>query len=376
MSCRVFVNCNRPNETITRLEQIIQRNTDKVTVKRAQIVRASLRGKTVPEISEIIGCSQRTARETIHMFNKFGFKSLRHVYRGGPKTKISKSQREMIVKLALEPPRAHGVPVNRWTLKLLAEYAVKKRIVPSISHETVRQILRQNDVRIRRTKTWKESNDPNRDAKWRRIKRLYRRCPKGGRVISFDPFGPIEIRPTHGRHFAQRGRVKRLPATYKRLLGVRHFMGWLDVHNSMMWGMMAKVKNWKTVLKTFKQIRARYPQEERIYIILDNASSHKKEEVKLWCKDNNVVLVFTATNASWMNKIECHFYDLREKVIKGEYPKNHRELSCRIFSYLRWRNARIRKQKEKITRNRRTFYFCLVLKISTVSKRPNIIIPM
>ena len=40
-----------------------------------------------------------------------------------------------------EPPEGYG----RWTLRLLADKAVELEIVPAISHETVRQVLKKTN---------------------------------------------------------------------------------------------------------------------------------------------------------------------------------------------------------------------------------------
>lgn len=267
--------------------------------------------------------------------------------RGRSTSKFQEPVREKIVQLAQSPPRSVNLPVNRWTLHLLAEYAAECGIVSStISHETVRQILREGEIRIRRTKTWKETKDPDWKAKWKRIRRLYRRCPDQAHVVCFDPFGPLEIRPHQGRVWAHRRHVPRLPATYRRPHGVRYFLAWLDVHQDQMAGILCSSKHAFTIQDAFQQIRASYPHQDRIYIIQDNATNQKTKEIQAWTKANNITLVFTATNASWMNRIECHFEPLREHAIRGSYPENHMILACRIFNYLRWRNAKKRQQQK------------------------------
>ena len=55
-------------------------------------------------------------------------------------------------------------------------------------------ILAQAVVTYGRTKTWKESNDPDRDAKLDRIERVVDKHPD--RVLAFDEFGSLAIRPT------------------------------------------------------------------------------------------------------------------------------------------------------------------------------------
>lgn len=61
-----------------------------------------------------------------------------------------------------------------------------------------------------RTKTWKESNDPNRDAKLDRIEHVLERHPD--RMFAFDEFGPLTIRPIGGSCWALAGQPQRQPA--------------------------------------------------------------------------------------------------------------------------------------------------------------------
>jgi len=86
---------------------------------------------------------------------------------------------------------------------------------------------------------------------------------------------------------------------------------------------------------------------------LDNFSPHKHKKVLDWVEKNNVVLVYTPTYASWLNRIECHFGPLRYFVLKNSYYKEHEELASAIRKYLSWRNRdvnneRILKEQKKI----------------------------
>ncbi len=64
----------------------------------------------------------------------------------------------------------------------------------------------------------------------------------------------------------------------------------------------------------------------RGHLILDNFSPHKVTEVQRWCRDSNVHLIWTPTNASWLNPIECHFGPVKEFVIRNSDYPDHREL--------------------------------------------------
>jgi hypothetical protein len=57
----------------------------------------------------------------------------------------------------------------------------------TVGRERLREILHQHDVTFSRTKTWKETNDPNAEAKLARIEEVTTKFPD--RVFAFDEFG-------------------------------------------------------------------------------------------------------------------------------------------------------------------------------------------
>lgn len=145
--------------------------------------------------------------------------------------------------------------------------------------------------------------------------------------------------------WASQGQTDRLPATYRRPHGVRHLLAFYDVATDQLWGYLRPRKRWMEVLAALKRLRARYPVKERIYVVLDNFSPHRRGEVRRWAKHNNIVFVWTPTNASWLNKIECQFTELKRFVFHNSNYKSHQEVRVAIAKFLRYRNARNRKRK-------------------------------
>ena len=105
-----------------------------------------------------------------------------------------------------------------------------------------------------------------------------------------------------------------------------------------LFGIIRRLKRAKEFTSFLKIIRRRYPNERRLIVILDNFSPHKKKEVFNWCRRSGVWLIFTATNASWMNRIEAQFGLVSYFVLKSSYPKNHVELEQNVKEHLKWRN--------------------------------------
>jgi transposase len=82
----------------------------------------------------------------------------------------------------------------------------------------------------------------------------------------------------------------------------------------------------------------KYPKKQHIHLILDNFSPHRKAKMLRYCRKNNVHLIWTPTNASWLNPIECQFTHVKEFVIRGTNYRNHNELKIALNKYVKYRN--------------------------------------
>ena len=166
-----------------------------------------------------------------------------------------------------------------------------------------------------------------------------------GPTISFDEFGPLEIRPQPGQSWCRSSKPDRLPATYRRTHGVRHWLAFYDVHADKLWGYTRPRKRSREVLEVLKLMRRRYPAEQRIHLILDNFSPHGTKDVRQWCRHNNVHLIWTPTNASWLNPIECQFTPVKEFVIRNSYYENHAKLRIALNRYAAYRNRYAKRKR-------------------------------
>ena len=309
--------------------------------RRAMVILASAGGNTVPVIARLVATSPDRVREMIHRFNETGMASLDPQWAGGRPRRITTTDEDFIVATATARPEVLGLPFTRWSLRKLAGYLADNddRAV-SISPERLRQILRCHDITFQRTRTWKESNDPHRDAKLDRIEEALESHPE--RCFAFDEFGPLSVRPVGGAAWAPAGHPQRRPANYHKLHGVRQFHACYSISDDALWGVVRRRKSAANTLAALRSIRATRRDSDPIYVILDNLSAHKAPTVRDWAKRHNVELCFTPTYSSWANPIEAHFGPLREFVLNNSNHPNHTVLTRRLHAYLRWRNANAR----------------------------------
>ena len=332
-----------------QLTRIVRRGKGaSIRVRRATMILASSAGTPVPAIARLVAADEDTVRDVIHAFNARGLDALDPRWAGGRPRLISNDDVEFIVATATTRPNTHGLAFSHWSVRKLAAHlgecdhrcpAGRARPLP-IGRERLRQLLRSRGVSFQRTRTWKESNDPDKNTKLDRIEEVTRRFPD--RCFAFDQFGPLSIRPCHGVTWAAESHPVRLPATYKRTHGIRYFHGCYSLGDDQLWGVTRTRKSGENTLAALKSIRAARPDGAPIYVILDNLSANKTPKIRAWAGNNNVELCFTPTYASWANPIEAQFGPLRTFTMGATNHPNHPALARRIQDYLRWRNAHAR----------------------------------
>jgi len=149
------------------LEYIASRHSmPQQIVKRAKIILLCHQGQKLTLISREVGVSLNTvktwrnrwltAEEDLLKYESFlnngqlSIQDLRkHIYsalsdlpRSGKPKVFTLSQQQQIVALACDEPAHHGIPITTWTHETLAQTAISKDIVVSISARQVGRFLK------------------------------------------------------------------------------------------------------------------------------------------------------------------------------------------------------------------------------------------
>ena len=323
------------------------------------MVLLSAQAMDVGQIAKVAFTSEDRVREVLHNFNDDGFESLYPKYAGGRPPTFTLPQRWEIKKIALSRPTDHDLPFSTWSLAKLADFLVAEGVVDDISHEGLRALLREEGVSFQAIKTFKESNDPDFEAKKNRVLELYEIAdgtstpgPSDPTVIvCMDEFGPLNLQPHPGKQWApvaagkgtsHAPRRRRRRATYNRPNGVRHLLAAYDLDRDRLYGHIKTSKGRTEFLAFCRYLRSLYPPEVRIGIVLDNfsphLSTHKDPRVGQWAAANNVELAYVPFYASWLNRIEAQFTALRYFALDGTDHPSHHEQARMIRRYIAWRN--------------------------------------
>ncbi|RPI96949.1 MAG: helix-turn-helix domain-containing protein [Chloroflexi bacterium] len=143
------------------LLRIVRRSSDKVAVKRAAMVLAANTGMTVPQISQTQFVHETYVRKTLNAFNAEGVSAIGNRYGIGRPRTFTAAVRHAIIQVVTTPPATLGLPFTVWSVPKLREYLIAQKIVTTISIEWLRRILLEADITPQRTKTWKQSHDPD-----------------------------------------------------------------------------------------------------------------------------------------------------------------------------------------------------------------------
>src|SRR5437879_10314067 len=295
----------RPYEKV-KLRRLKKQRRNAVNSRNARIILLAVGQRRNRDIAAMVGCSAQWVRQIMHRFNDDGIDGITWYpwfQTRSPRT-FAMELREQIAEVALSSPLAL-IGMKQWSLPKLPRYINEQKIVASISIRWLGEILRRYKVRLRRTKTWKESTDPLFAEKYRAIRRLYRRRPANGRRLCIDEFGPLNLQPRHGHCYKGPNKpVDRLRATYSRQGGVRHFLAFYDLETDRLYGRFTKRKRWTEFLSFLKWVRSRYPRHQKLHMVMDNYGPHIKEEVQACAARTTIRSYLTPTTGPRPNPLE------------------------------------------------------------------------
>jgi transposase len=120
-------------------------------VLRAVALLQLAKGVSAPQISSVVPLTPQAIRKVGHRYEGGGLeRALYERERPGAASLLEESQRQRIIAMVCSDPPAGRA---RWTVRLVAEEAVKRRLVPRVGRETIRILLLHHDLR-----PWREKN--------------------------------------------------------------------------------------------------------------------------------------------------------------------------------------------------------------------------
>jgi putative transposase len=120
-------------------------------VLRALALRQLAEGASAPQIAKIIPLTAQAIRNIGRRYQQSGLESaLFEKQRPGAAAVLDDRHKQKIIAMVCsDPPEGCA----RWTVRLVAEEAVKRKLIPRVGRETIRILLVAHDL-----KPWREKN--------------------------------------------------------------------------------------------------------------------------------------------------------------------------------------------------------------------------
>ena len=321
---RVAVKLSCPAEVRAELERLSRSRSGEVRLaERARIVLACLEGKRNDEIAREMGVRPNTVGVWRQRFAVSSLAGLRDAPRSGKPAKYGVELRDRILRqLELAPPAG----MASWDGGSLARAL-------SVSDDAVWRVLRKEGIQLQRRRSWCISTDPEFAAKAADVIGLYLNPPENALVLSVDEKPSIQaLERTRGYVHTSSGKVVQgLQSTYKRH-GTLNLFAALDVATGTIRGKTTQTKKRADFQSFMDDVLQEQPADREIHVILDNLSTHKKNDDWL-AAHPNVTFHYTPTSASWLNQVEIWFGIFQRKTLNNASFNSVEQLSKAIHDF-------------------------------------------
>lgn len=129
--------------------------------QRYRIIAEVRQGRTAADVAERVPCALMTVYHWVRRFNASGFTTFeRPTNPKGREPILRAEQLRALIDVALSSPLERGLPFATWSVASLTAYCKARGLLPAITDEWVRRLLRREGLTPQRMRTWKTSHDP------------------------------------------------------------------------------------------------------------------------------------------------------------------------------------------------------------------------
>lgn len=238
-----------------------------------------------------------------------------------------KCARRQIERLACCEPTTVGRYLTHWSHRSLAQAVVEQDYVETISHATVGNILREADLHPHLFRYWKttiwddEAVERALRILWyyERIESLWQKCEV---VLGVDEKPNLQVLERAAPKQRMRaGQMERQEFEYHRH-GTINLLAGLTIYNGRMWSECLDKNDGEHFRPALCRFLHPYGWANRIHLIMDNGSSHISGDTTEFLNNLSprVQVLFTPTNASWLNQTEALLEAFDERyLLRGDW---------------------------------------------------------
>lgn len=319
-------------------------------VQRAKIILLCDEGMDYTKIAEKFDINRHTVENCIKKYVAYGLESaLTEFRRPGKNRVITDEDIAWILNIACKKPTEYGYAQELWTIRKLHQH-VRNTCIPegypnlkTIAFSKIQTILNEAEIKPHKIKYYLEKRDPEFERKMHDVLVVYKQMEfhfeedADAVTISYDEKPGIQaianivkdIMPNKDHGFIARD------SEYKRL-GTVSFLAGMDLQTGEIIPLVSDTHKSSDFIQMLKKLDEKYPEKDRIRIILDNHSAHTSKETQkyLETRPGRFEFVFTPKHGSWLNLIESFFSKMTRQFLRGIRVNSKEELVNRIYQYI------------------------------------------
>ena len=351
------------------LEKIVKSGRTPVMVnRRAMILLKKAENKSSKVVAQEMGVNRHTVELWCNKYrNRTSEQTIDDILSTaegrGRKEEISGEAKTWLISIACMKPKDLGYSAETWTtrsltrhINLVAADAGYARL-STITASSVHRILDKANIKPFRIQYYCERRDPDFDEKMHNILLLYKQLSlqfdEEGRLL---PFKDDKI--THILSYDEKPGIQAISNTsddkmpnesngvikrdyeYHRL-GTLSLLAGIDLQTGDAVPLISDTHNSDDYIQFLTKLDKRYPDEDKIRLILDNLKVHTSQKVikYLHTIPGRFEFVFTPKHGSWLNLIEGFFSKMTKQLLHGIRVASKDELKQRIYKYFDEINA-------------------------------------
>ena len=335
------------------------------TVSRARILLLKADGCSIDDIADKVGINRKSVMLCLNKYAEGGVENALFDAPGrGRNAEITDDEKAWIINIACQKPIDFGYAAETWTYAKLTSHINKSAEaagytrLSTIHKSTVHSILDEAEIKPFRIKYYCENRDPDFDSKMHNVLLVYKQLSmqfdEDGHlipwaedkefvhVLSYDEKPGIQAIATTSEDLLPDERHSTISRDYEyKRLGTLSLLAGIDLQTGEAIPLVSETHNSKDYIEFLKILDNKYPEGDKIRIVLDNLKVHTSEETRKYLATvpGRFEFVFTPKHGSWLNMVEGFFSKMTKQMLRGIRVKSKAELVDRIYLYFEEVNA-------------------------------------
>ena len=335
------------------------------TVSRARILLLKADGCSIDDIADKVGINRKSVMLCLNKYAEGGVENALFDAPGrGRNAEITDDEKAWFINIACQKPIDFGYAAETWTYAKLTSHINKNAEaagytrLSTIHKSTVHSILDEAEIKPFRIKYYCENRDPDFDSKMHDVLLVYKQLSmqfdEDGHlipwaedkefvhVLSYDEKPGIQATATTSEDLLPDERHSTISRDYEyKRLETLSLLAGIDLQTGEAIPLVSETHNSKDYIEFLKILDSKYPEGDKIRIVLDNLKVHTSEETRKYLATvpGRFEFVFTPKHGSWLNMVEGFFGKMTKQMLRGIRVKSKAELVDRIYLYFAEVNA-------------------------------------